>query len=105
MKRDYPKRKVNEDFVHVISLGEESYEDADVLVVLSLEIEDSWVIDSGFSYHMSSRIEYFKTLNMMQGGVVCLGDNKACEVHGIGTIRLKMFDDREFLIHNVRYVP
>ena len=42
---------------------------------------------------------------MVQGGVVRLGDNKTCKVHDIGMVRLKMFDDRELLIHNVRYVP
>ena len=105
-RRDCPERKVNEDSVQVaVALGDESYEDADVLVVSSLETEDSWVIDSGCSYHMCPRIEYFETLKMVQGGVVRLGDNKACKVHGIGTVRLKMFDDRELLIHNVRYVP
>ena len=54
---------------------------------------------------MCPRIEYFETLKMVQGGVVRLGDNKACKVHGIGMVRLKMFDDRELLFHNVRYVP
>ena len=35
-KRDCPKRKVNKDFVQaIVALGEESYEDADVLVVSS----------------------------------------------------------------------
>lgn len=53
---------------------------------------------------MCPRIEYFETLKIEQGGVVCLGDNKACKVHGIVMIKLKMFDERELLIHNVRYV-
>ena len=42
---------------------------------------------------------------MLQCGVVRFGDNKACKVHGIGTVRLKMFDDHELLIYNVRYIP
>ena len=86
-------------------MGKESYDDADALVVSSLETEDSWVIDSGFSYHMCPRIEYFEILKMVQGGIVRLGDNKACKVHGIGIVKFKMFDDHELLIHNMRYVP
>lgn len=39
-----------------------------------------------------------------QGGTTLLCDNKACKVYGIGTLRLKMFDDREILLHRVRYV-
>ena len=42
-------------------------------------------------------------MNWEQCGVVFLYDNKACKVYGIGTIMLKMFDDYEFLLHNMRY--
>ena len=42
---------------------------------------------------------------MEQGGLVLFGKNRACKVFGIGTVRLKMFDDREFLLYDVRYVP
>ncbi|XP_058760102.1 uncharacterized protein LOC131633408 [Vicia villosa] len=89
-KRDCPERKVNENSVEAeVALGEESYEDAEALLVSSLETEDSWVIDSGFSYHMCPRIEYFETLKMVQGEVVPLGDNKACTIHGIGTLNME----------------
>lgn len=43
-------------------------------------------------------------MKLDQGGVVLPGDNKACMVYGIGTTKLKMFDDREFLYDNVMYV-
>lgn len=33
------------------------------------------------------------------------GDNKACKIQYIGMIILKMFDVREFLLHNMTYVP
>lgn len=39
-----------------------------------------------------------------QGGVALLGDNKVCKVHGINAVKLKMFDDSEFIIYNMRYV-
>ena len=42
---------------------------------------------------------------MKEGGVVRLGNNKACKIQGMGTIRLKRFDDRDFLLKNVRYIP
>lgn len=61
-------------------------------------------MDLGFSYQMCLRKVYFKTLYSKAGGIVWLGDNKVCIFHGIGTIRLKMFDDREFLLCNVRYL-
>lgn len=42
---------------------------------------------------------------MGQCGVVFFGDNKACKVFRIGTVKLKIFDDRDFLLHSVGYVP
>lgn len=44
-------------------------------------------------------------MKLEEGGVVYLFYNKASKVHGIGTVRLKMFNHREFLLHNLRYVP
>lgn len=29
----------------------------------------------------------------------------ACKVYGIGTVKLKRFDDHNFFLCNVRYVP
>lgn len=49
-------------------------------------------MDSGCSYHMCPRKEYFETLALKEGGVVRLGNNKACKVQGKGNVRLKMFD-------------
>lgn len=48
---------------------------------------------------------YFEILKLEKDGVVRLDDNKACKFHDIGTIRLTIFDDREFLLRDVRYVP
>ena len=49
--------------------------------------------------------EYFDTLPLKEEGVVRLGNKKACKAQGVGNVRLKMFDGREFLLWDVRYVP
>lgn len=49
--------------------------------------------------------EYFEFLKVGEGGAVHLCDNMACKARDIGTIRLKIFNDREFLVYNVTYVP
>jgi len=82
-----------------VASDEDSYESAGALVVTS------WVLDSGCSYHMCPRKEYFETLALKEGGVVRLGNNKMCKVQGMSTIRLKMFDGREFRLKGVRFVP
>jgi len=73
--------------------------------VTSWEPEKDWVLDSGCSYHICLRKEYFERLELKEGGVVFLGNNKACKIQGMGIIRLKMFDDRDFLLKDVRYIP
>jgi len=89
----------------VVASDEDGYESAGALVVTSWEPKKSWVLDSGCSYHMCPRKEYFETLTLKEGGVVRLGNSKACKVQGMGTVRLKMFDGREFLLKDVRFVP
>ena len=34
-----------------------------------------------------------------------LGNNKSCEIQGIGTVRIKMFDGIERVLQQVRYIP
>lgn len=53
---------------------------------------------------MCLKKEYLETLNMEEGVVVHLSDNEACKVNGVGTLRLKMFNNHKFLLYNVRYV-
>src|SRR4030065_2125670 len=70
--------------------NDDGYESAGALAVTSWDPEKSWVLDSGCSYHICPRKEYFETLKLVEGGVVRLGNNKACKIQGIGNIRLKM---------------
>jgi hypothetical protein len=54
---------------------------------------------------MCSKYEYFETIKLVEGGIVHLGDGKACEVQGMGSVCLTRFDNCELLLHDVRYVP
>ncbi|GJS90427.1 retrovirus-related pol polyprotein from transposon TNT 1-94 [Tanacetum coccineum] len=44
----------------------------------------------------------FKEFN---GGMVLLGDNRACSIMGTGKVRVQMKDDSSFVLENVRYIP
>jgi len=44
-------------------------------------------------------------LELKEGVVVLLGNNKVSTVQGMGSIRLKMFYNRKILLQKVRYVP
>lgn len=54
------------------------------------------------SYHLRPWKEYFEILKLEEGVVVHIVYNKACMVHDIGMVKLKMFYDCEFILHNVR---
>lgn len=43
-------------------------------------------------------------MNLKEDGVIFISDNKTCTVHGADTVKLKMFNNCEFLLFNVRYV-
>ena len=88
--------------------GDESAEAA--VVIDALTVSDSWhlekwVIDSGFSYHMKSRRDWFETFEDTASGHVMLGDNFSVEVEGVGSIRIKAYGGTVKVLNNVRYVP
>ncbi|GAU10233.1 hypothetical protein TSUD_417410 [Trifolium subterraneum] len=85
-KKDCPQRRgSNSSSAQIAVSEEEGYESAGALTITSWEPEKSWVMDSGCSYHICPRNEYFKTLELKEGGVVRLGNNKACKVQGYCT--------------------
>ncbi|WVZ01479.1 hypothetical protein V8G54_027548 [Vigna mungo] len=88
-----------------VAEASERYESAGVLVASSEDPQRSWVMDSGCSYHMCPVKEFFENLDQKEHGNVLLGNNKACRVQGVGSVRLKMFDNREMVLQAVRYVP
>ncbi|KAE8733040.1 Detected protein of unknown function [Hibiscus syriacus] len=53
---------------------------------------DIWLIDSGATYHMTSRREWFHHYKPVSGGSVYSCNDHALEIVGVGTIKLKMYD-------------
>ncbi|XP_073291104.1 uncharacterized mitochondrial protein AtMg00300-like [Primulina huaijiensis] len=48
---------------------------------------------------------WFEKLEESDQGLVLLGNDKACRVKGIGSIRLRMQDEIDRILQEVRYVP
>lgn len=70
--------------------------------------EDSWIMDSGASAHVSYRRDFFFELDETKSGTVSLGNNQVLTVNGKGTIKIQKFVDgcwTEGIINNVLYVP
>jgi hypothetical protein len=71
---------------------EDSFEDAETLVVTSWEQEKSWVQESN-----ALRLWSWKKMELFT--------LKTAKLERLGSVHLMMFDKREFLLQDVRYVP
>ncbi|KAE8665844.1 Retrovirus-related Pol polyprotein from transposon TNT 1-94 [Hibiscus syriacus] len=65
---------------------------------------DIWLIDSGATYHMTSRREWFHHYEPVSGGSVYSCNDHALEIVGMGTIKLKMYDGTIKVVRDVRHV-
>ena len=84
-----------------------AYEKDDNALILSTSDtkSDSWVIDSGASFHATSCTDCFTNYHEGQFGEVFLGDNKSCEIIGKGDILLQLEDGGQWLLKDVHHVP
>nr|DAD29219.1 TPA_asm: hypothetical protein HUJ06_030687 [Nelumbo nucifera] len=74
--------------------------DGDLFTIsLVMDSLNTWIHDSGCSYHMCPYRDWFSTYESHVGGTILMGNNDKCKTIGIGTIKIKMFDEI------VRHVP
>nr|GEX88795.1 hypothetical protein [Tanacetum cinerariifolium] len=84
-----------------------TYYNSEVMMMMSALAHAllDWIMDSGCSYHMTSRLDIFFDFLECDGGSVQLGDNRECKIRGIGKVRIQLKDGSSFVLHNVRYIP
>ena len=61
----------------------------DVLTLSFENITDSWVVDSGASFHATLDKKYFHDYVQGDFGQVHLGDDKPCRIVGMGKVLVK----------------
>ena len=76
----------------------------DALLTANDALSQTWIIDSGVSFHVTPVKECFVTFNAGSHGHVYLGNNHACSIEGIGTTHLSLGDASELILHYVHYV-
>ena len=64
-----------------------------------------WLVDIGATYHICPRREWFSSLEKLNSGVVIMRNDAACQIIGISTVQIRMFDDVVRDLTDVRYVP
>ena len=72
-----------------IIVKDESDNEEDKMVLIShVSKNDTWIIDSGCSHHMTSDKTKFEHMEHYDGGSVRFGNNEPCCIHGKGYISL-----------------
>ena len=77
----------------------------EVLWVNFLNHDHHWLLDSGESNHMCIHKQWFKSYKSINDGVVYMDNDVSCNVVGIGSIQIKIFDGTNKILTDVRYVP
>ncbi|KAG8499112.1 hypothetical protein CXB51_005523 [Gossypium anomalum] len=85
----------------------ENYSDGELLVacVNDSKVSKEWILDSGCTFHMSPNQAWFTTYETVSEDVVLMGNNASCKIVGVGTIKVKMFDEIVKTLSDVRHVP
>ncbi|KAH9669014.1 hypothetical protein KPL70_021617 [Citrus sinensis] len=85
--------------------GSDGYQSADLLVASNSNTKGQWVIDSGCSFHLCPEKTLFYKYEAVDGGRVLMGNNNVCNIVGIGSVKIKMFDGTIRSLHEVRHAP
>lgn len=99
------KKKMESEDSGEAAVMVDKLQEIDALAISDQNPRDRWVIDSGCSYHMTSRREWFSEFKELTGGQVLLADDRAVSVQGIGTIRVNTKGGSVNRLTNMRYVP
>ncbi|KAK2983620.1 hypothetical protein RJ640_023154 [Escallonia rubra] len=79
-------------------------QEGNLLSVRDNSFSTAWFLDSACSFHMCPHKEWFDCLTPCNGDTVLMGNDAVCEVMGIGTIKIKMFDGIMRTLGDVRYI-
>jgi hypothetical protein len=77
----------------------------DALILSIGNISESWVVDSGSSFHAIPHRKHF--LDYVQGdfGQVHLGDDAPCKIVGMGKVKIKQCNGNQWLLKEVIHLP
>ena len=108
-RRDCPERKKKnngkgKDGIDLATVAD-GYESSDVLTITDQPCSEEWILDSGCTFHMTPNLDWFDTYKKVNAGRVLMGNNKACKVAGIGTVKIKLDDGSVKTFTEVRHVP
>ena len=63
------------------------------------------MLDTEATYHVCPNRDWFSNFEKLDGCFAIMGDDRPCNMKGIGTAQIKMFDRIVRELKEVRYVP
>jgi len=66
--------------------------------------QDDWVLDSGATNHICSRRKFLETFQESKEGTFFLPSGSKCDIMGLGTVKVKMFDGVVHTLGGVAYI-
>ncbi|KAJ4705817.1 Retrovirus-related Pol polyprotein from transposon TNT 1-94 [Melia azedarach] len=106
-KFDYPKKKRQQDKLTGTVAVADTNSEEDIALVADEHTDhnDVWILDSGASYHICPRREWFTTYEQVDGGNISMANSSICKAIGIGSIKIRTHDGKFCTLNNVRHVP
>lgn len=85
---------------------EDTNSEEDIALVTDEQTHHSnvWVLDSGASYHICPRREWFTTYEQVDGGSISMAKSSFCKVVGTGSIKIRTHDGSFCTMIEVRHV-
>ena len=68
------------------------------------DYNEEWIWDYGASHHICPHKYRFSSYQIVNDGIVILGDNHSCKTVGVGSVKIKMFDGVIRTLTDVRHV-
>ena len=99
-----PKRKQNhksEDNDDSINSAEDI---GDALILSEDSSIESWILDSGASFHSSPNKDFFRNFKSQNFEMVYLADNKDLEIKGKRDVCIKTLAGNQWTLKDVRYI-
>ncbi|GJY43477.1 zinc finger, CCHC-type containing protein [Tanacetum coccineum] len=90
----------NED--QVLVSGDDRYDNADVMMAMSVEELLDWIMDPGSPYYITYMRDYLVDFKEYDGENILLGDGRECRVRGTCKVQVQMRDGSSFVLDNVR---
>ena len=108
-KNDCPKKKKLHDkapgTAAVADQDINSEEDYALVADTRTHHRDVWILDTGASFHICPRREWFTTYEQIDGGNISMADSTPCKVVGIGSIKIRTHDGKFCTLNDVRHAP